>query len=551
VISKVKPYFIPLIISVACYIYFFFPLLKSENIIYSGGDSVRLHYASRLYLYDNLTNQQFPFWTERMFEGYPIFSDLERGYQNLPNVILVYLFGPFNSYKLLHFVLYLLGSLSLYLLLKTKLDKVIFFLPINLLYFFSFMMLIHQQHFNIILTFYLLPLIIYLTDLYCKRVNYKIPILLSFIYYFCITLGSLQSVLIVLAIQLIYFGLYSDLSTIKPFLISFFVLTTLVSLPSIYTFYQIYINSQRAVVDISGTGNFDMYLLIQTIYPFSYGIENFYIEQIDALYRKNEHSLYIGISIIFISIYAFLATKLTKIKVLSILTICFFLLSNFLLLPPFSLFRYWVRSEFAVSFLFCILIAEYYSSNSFILQSKKFLKVILILLLIAFIPIFLNKDILYIFKKAVLEDLSISIIWAFLFVSTLIILLTKFKYKEYLITFLIVFDILFFTSKLDSNMITKVQEIKYEPILSSIPIYNNVESDDYSLLRNVVSTSGYSVLTPLVQEETKKAELRSKLSFEKLLPLYLIFYFLYILAMYTFIKYNKHFYEYFKSGKRI
>ena len=549
-ISKLKPYFFPLLISIACYIYFFFPLIQSDNLIYSGGDSVRLHYASRLYLYDNLTNQQFPFWTERMFEGYPIFSDLERGYQNLPNVILVYLFGPFNSYKLLHFVTYLIGSVSLYLLVKPKLDKVIFFLPINLIYFFSFMMLIHQQHFNIILTFYLLPLIIYLTDLYCKKVNYRIPILLSFIYYFCITLGSLQSVLIVLAIQLIYFCLYSELSAIKPFIISFFILTTLLSLPSLYTFYQIYINSQRSVINISGAGNLDIYLLIQAIYPFSYGIENFYLEQIDSLYRKNEHSMYMGISAIFVSIYALLSTKLTKVKVLTILVICFFILSNFLLLPPFSLFRYWVRSEFALLFLFCILLTDFYSSNNSILKVKKYLVAIL-LTLIAFIPILLNRDILYLFKKAVLEDLSISIIWSFLLTSTVIILLSKFNYKKYIITSLIVFDVLFFTSKLDSNMFIKSQEIKYEPILSSIPVYKKVENDDYSLLNNFISSSGYSVLTPLAKEESKKFELRSQLSFERLLPIFVFFYLMYIIAVYTFIKYNKQFYEYFTNYKRI
>ncbi len=547
-ILKLKPYLVPALISIFSYLYFFYPLINSDTLIYSGADSVRLHYASRMYLADNLSNNQFPFWTDRMFTGYPIFSDLERGYQNIPNLILVYFFGAFNSYKILHFSIYFIGSISLYLLLKSHLSNPIFFLPINLIYFFSFLMLIHQQHFNTILTFYLLPLIVYLSDLHSKHSSYKIPILLSFIYFFIITLGSLQAVLIVFVVQTIYYLSFCDIKYIKKLFVPFLVFSFLLSAPSLYSFYQLYTQSNRALVDISGNGNIDIYLLIQFFYPFAFGVSNFNGGQVNDLYVKNEHSVYFGIVIFLTALFSFLSVRDTKIKVFSGLCLFFFLISNTLLIPPFSIFRYWIRAEIALTFLFIILTANLFDNQSFAVSKKKFAYGLSILL-IAALPLLFNKNFFFIFKNSLNEDLMIPMVWCILLITTLIILFSNIRSKVYLITFLITFDILFFSSKLDSNLFINISQIKYEPINSKALILKEVKNDDYALLNNSISTSGYSVLSPT--GGNYQEALKNSLSFKNLYPIYAGFYLLYIVAVYTFIKYQNRIYEFAEKNKHI
>ena len=98
-----KNFWIPLLLATLSYFTIFYPLFGSDTVIYSGKDSVNLHYPSRYYLHERLSNLEFPVWTERVFSGFPIYADIERGYLNPINVVSVVLFGPFRSYKVLHF----------------------------------------------------------------------------------------------------------------------------------------------------------------------------------------------------------------------------------------------------------------------------------------------------------------------------------------------------------------------------------------------------------------------------------------------------------------
>src|SRR3989344_4831396 len=199
-----KKWIKPITISVICYLIFFYPLLGKETVIYSGKDTSSFHYPSRVYLYEKLRSGEFPFWTERMFLGFPIYADLERGYLNPVNIISVYIFGPFLSYKIIHFITYVLGSLSLYKLLKKLGHNLHGFLLANLIYFFSFFILYHQQHFNTIQTLYLMPLLILLTQNFLDTKNKKNIIYSSLLISYLFYLGSMQFVLIVLLAQLFW-----------------------------------------------------------------------------------------------------------------------------------------------------------------------------------------------------------------------------------------------------------------------------------------------------------------------------------------------------------
>jgi hypothetical protein len=65
---------------------------------------VRIHLSSKFFLYESFQKNIFPIWTDKMFGGYPIFFDLERGYQNIFNLALVYFFEPILALNLLFMI---------------------------------------------------------------------------------------------------------------------------------------------------------------------------------------------------------------------------------------------------------------------------------------------------------------------------------------------------------------------------------------------------------------------------------------------------------------
>jgi len=540
--AKFKTYLVPVIISLITYLYYFYPILNSDTVIYSGKDSVRLHYASRLYLYDNLQNNKFPFWTDRMFQGYPIFSDLERGYQNLPNILLIYTFGPYNSYKLLHLICYLIGSLSLFLIIKDRLSNIWYFLPLNLLYFFSFFSILHQQHFNITLTYYLLPFVILLSIYYIQNQKIRYPIYLSLVYYFLITLGSIQLVFIVLCIQFIYVYSFYEVTHLKKLFSIFLFLTLLVSGPSLYTFAQIYRFSERSSSNIAGIGNLDFNLIPQVFYPFSFGIGDFNAGQLSKFYLVHEHSLYICISAVLVCLYLYLGTKSVKHRKFSLSIIFFTLFTNILLIAPFSYFRYWSRSEIGLIFLLVILIAEFLKNDLSKVKISKYLGIILSILLLI-IPAFLNPNLVFIFKNSLLENKFIPLVWVFISFLVLFLLFNNLSFKKPILLLVITLDLLFFNSYLNSNLFMNSKDIYYSSIKTSPEIVYEKENE-LTLLNNNISNTGYSVLQPVYRSQSEIDGLKEALNFSNLYKIYLTFYILYIVALCTIIKYQKKIYEY-------
>ena len=173
-----------ILIAVASYFLFFNKVLIADQVIYSGKDALDFHYQTREFLYESFSNGNIPFWTEKIHGGYPIYADLQRGLLNIPNVLSIIAFGPFLSYKILHFFTYLIGSISLYFLLKRFGSTVLGFAAANLVYFFNFFNLFHQQHFNIIMCVYLLPTILIFTHKYIESKKLSNLFIKALIIYF-------------------------------------------------------------------------------------------------------------------------------------------------------------------------------------------------------------------------------------------------------------------------------------------------------------------------------------------------------------------------------
>ena len=155
------------------YVVFFYKVF-SPNFGFWGSDMVTEYYPVRAYLREIiLTQHRFPFWSERIFSGTPIYADMENSYLNVFNVIGILFFGPMLSYKIIHILCYLIGSISIYLLLKRKNVNMLGFAVANLAYYFCFFMLNHQVHLSVILITYLAPLHFLLLDIFIEKKQLK------------------------------------------------------------------------------------------------------------------------------------------------------------------------------------------------------------------------------------------------------------------------------------------------------------------------------------------------------------------------------------------
>src|SRR3990167_4179644 len=85
-ISAMKKLILVFAISVVTYL-LFFHLLLNFNTVFWGSDMKHKFYPARVYLYKTITAEhRFPFWTERLFTGFPIYPDTENAYLNPVNV---------------------------------------------------------------------------------------------------------------------------------------------------------------------------------------------------------------------------------------------------------------------------------------------------------------------------------------------------------------------------------------------------------------------------------------------------------------------------------
>ena len=476
--------------SIFLYLIFFYPLVDQNTAIYSGKDAVRFHYASRLYLEDNLKIGQYPIWTERIFGGYPIYADLERGYQNLFNIILIYFFGAINSYKFLHLASYLLGSISLYFILKRHCGNFFSFIPASLVYFFSFFTLIHQQHFNFVLILYLLPTILLTTLKFFEEQTIKYFLLNCLLFYFVLTLGGFQIVLISYIVVAIYILSFVNKrnNLLKLCLIQFLGFF-LIAQPSLTVFYSLYKESARKEF-FSGQGNLDSNNYLNIIYPFSFGVTKYKGEIINPNYVKNENSLYLGISLILIFLLLIFSKEI-EIRNYLFFSLLVFLFLNLSFIPIISSFRYWVRAEVIIMFALTVAVT-YFLSNA---KEINFNKLFFLPLLFMLFPIYFNKNVYFILMESFNQNNYIPIAWVLVFISTILVLLINFKIKKYVIFFVLIFDLLFFNYSLNKNLFMNISELKYEAINNSSTISTEIP-DELALFKNIKSSSGYGALPP-------------------------------------------------------
>lgn len=347
-------------ISVACYL-LFFGLIFKPNTFFSGSDVDIFYLPSRIYLYDSIVKEhRFPFWTEKMLAGFPIYADAENGYLNPLNLVSLLLLGPINSYKFLHIFSYLVGSISLFLFLKRKGLGLITFTVTNLIYYFSFFSLDHSIHFNIVLTFFLLPLSLLLVDKYFETNKNIFIYLCAFSIINGVYWGHMQTV-VIYTFTVVAYAIFFYIHRIKKllfYLITLGIITISLSLPQLYPTYLLYKNSHRGTLVDYTKGSLTPYIAPVTIYPFIFGRwQDYTARKIIKEYTYTETYIYLGISLLISVIFGIIFNKKDKLFYFSFFLIVLFLILGFIRYLPFfsphlpiiSWFRYWQRVIFASS----------------------------------------------------------------------------------------------------------------------------------------------------------------------------------------------------------
>jgi len=373
---KNQIYFQVFTISLVTYLIFFGKFLL-PNFYFWGSDATFFYYPSRFYLHERIFNDSsFPFWTEKLFMGFPIYADAETGYLNPINILSIIVFGPDLSYKILHLLFYLIGSISFYFLLRKRGVNLFGYFIANTVFFFSTYLLNHQIHFNIILTFYLFPAAILLLQKYIEEIKISCLVLISIIISFGLLFGHFQSLFIFCLGMVVYYLIfnYQKLYSFQTlFLIfSLFFLILIQTLPQIIPLTEVYPNSVREENINLFKGSYVPIMTSFAFIPYVFGDnQNYFGDRVKADFSYTEIYIYFGISTFLLFAFTLIFKKTDKDTILAYSFLWLFLIFSIIKYnnifseetPVISLFRYWERIIILSIFGISILIGKFVGGN--------------------------------------------------------------------------------------------------------------------------------------------------------------------------------------------
>ena len=376
----------PISVSLIPYVLFYLPIL-SKNTYLGGSDPTKYFYPSRYYLWESLVNGRFPFWTERIYSGFPIYADSERVFLHPLNILVTVLMGPFDSYKFLHLMFYTLGSTALYIFLRRRGFSYLGIFAANLIYYFSFYHLFHQQHFNFTLTTFSIPLGILLADNFARTKKIKWFYLINFLVVLFLYFGSFQSVLILVIAILFYLvtnipEIINRIIGLKLMFLSGLLILTF-SLPLLVPTFQLYLKANRSTFGLDFTqGSYHPLMIVNVIYPYFFGNgSNYKWNMVSSEYGIHETYVYVGVVALVCGFLGLKSLKKQRFRNFLLLNISAFLILGIIKFIPFynnipipliSMFRYWGRSIVLFDFALACLAGYFVSYPSKSIEMLKF-----------------------------------------------------------------------------------------------------------------------------------------------------------------------------------
>lgn len=368
IIKKHKYFLFAVSLSFLTYVIFFGQFLSPSHFFWKEGnqttDAQTKHIPARTYLYEKVVNEKsFPFWTEKMYSGFPIYADPENAYLHPINDVSVLIFGPLLSYKFLHMLEYLIGSLSLYFLLKRKGIGLWGYAAANAIFYFNTFFINHQVHFNMIMALYLLPTALLVADLFVEKRQLRYIFFQSLVLSNAVLWGHMQSAVIIGMGIFLYMLVFSfkkmRFATFTFYLIAVVFLVVIETLPQIAPAYELLSQSSREGGTDYLKGSLSPRMAIFSFVPYLFGdYKNFIGQEINDGFGYGEVYTYLGISSMLLSILTLIFLKKSREVVLAYIFIWVFLLFGFMEsnklfpdnTPIITLFRVWARTAVLSSF---------------------------------------------------------------------------------------------------------------------------------------------------------------------------------------------------------
>lgn len=378
IIKRHKYFLFAVTLSFLTYVIFFGQFLTPHHYFFGAEGNIndpRTEYLpARSYLYDKIVHEHsFPFWTEKMFSGFPIYADLENAYLNPANVASILIFGPWLSYKILHLLAYLIGSLSFYFLLKRKGIGLLGYAVANVIFYFSTFFINHQIHYNVVMAFYLIPTTFLLADIFIEKRQLRYILLQSLVIANAVLWGHMQSAVIV-AMGVFFYMMVFSFKKIRfsAFFFYFSALLFLIiieTLPQVLPTYELFSQGIRSSSLDYLKGTLSPPMAVLSFIPYLFGThENYFGANIHSGLSLTEIYTYFGISSAILSVLALLFLKKSREIILAFVFIWIFLIFGFMghnkifpdNTPIITFFREWERtavlSNFGIAILAGILI---------------------------------------------------------------------------------------------------------------------------------------------------------------------------------------------------
>lgn len=424
-----------LILAIICFVLFNFNYLFTNTLL-RGDDASSLYYPGIYYLKENLRNGNFPFYTEKMFAGYPIYQYSELGYLNPLRIILTILL-PFE--KVLpaeYFLFFLIGIIGYFKLLREKKinDSAIFFS--HFIFFYNFQFLGRFVHQQLIFTIMLLPMLLYLTYKFFNDSNQakkKLSIIYSgLLIALSILYGSFPGIFLLLLSQFIFtiseIVKKENILSLLKYYFFFFLVFFSFSFYSLYPTYSLFLDSARNIEEFSITkGSISPVLLISSfVTPFPLGEYNNYLgENFSSSWFWHEIHTYQGLAFFLLVVLGFIYLKNLTFKRFFIICFSTFIIfatlkynifGNLLDIFPFNLFRYHLRFGSIFAFALSILgasiihkIIHEYERNEVIDMLKNFTFLLIPVIIFTYVTFaslnfYETKTLLIHFKNAVTSN---------------------------------------------------------------------------------------------------------------------------------------------------
>jgi hypothetical protein len=372
--NRNKHLLLAVILSFLTYIIFYGQFLTPSHYFWSNNgeytDAQTKHAPARAYLYDKIVNEHsFPFWTEKMYSGFPIYADPENAYLHPINIASVLVFGPQSSYKVLHLLEYLIGSLSLYFLLRRKGIGLLGFAAANAIFYFNTFLINQQIYFNMVMALFLIPTSLLLVDLFIEKRRPLLIVLESLVIANAILWGHMQSAVIISMGVFAYMVVFSfrrmSLSRFLFYFLALIFLVVLITLPQVLPTYQLFSQSVRSSSLNYLKGSFNPRVAIFSFVPYLLGgYKDFLGRQMSVEISYVKIYTYFGISSAILSALSLLLLKKSREVISAFVFIWIFLIFGFMAYnnifpdntPIITLFREWERTAALSSFGIALLV---------------------------------------------------------------------------------------------------------------------------------------------------------------------------------------------------